>query len=151
MLWYQNITISFEDLNKFGRGVGMFFYAVLGFIFSEKRFFRNVNDVIFTFFWALIDKRAVFSPGIFWNVPYSRCIALFLNIYNVREGKWVQNGIWGDWKKVLCVMCGYSGFKGKCVKSLVKIVCKRFGVYVVKHYFCTRIQERTAQQHDEGI
>ena len=48
-------------------------------------------------------------------------------------------------------MCGYSGFKEKCVKILVKIVCKRFGVYVVKHYFCTRIQERTAQQHDEGI
>ena len=54
-------------------------------------------------------------------------------------------------KKVWCVMCGYSGFKDKCVKMLVKIVCKRFGVYVVKHYFCTRIQERTAQQHDEGI
>ena len=52
----------------------------------------------------------------------------------------------GGLKKVLCVMCGYSGFKGKCVKMLVKIVCKRFGVYVVKHYFCPRIQERTAQQ-----
>ena len=54
-------------------------------------------------------------------------------------------------KKVLCVMCGYSEVKVKCVKILMKIVCKRFGVYVVKHYFCTRIQERTAQQHDEGI
>ena len=54
-------------------------------------------------------------------------------------------------KKVLCVMFGYSGVKAECVKILVKIVCKRFGVYVVKHYFCTRIQERTAQQHDEGI
>jgi len=48
-------------------------------------------------------------------------------------------------------MFGYSGVKAECVKILVKIVCKRFGVYVVKHYFCTRIQERTAQQHDEGI
>ena len=57
----------------------------------------------------------------------------------------------GGLKKVLCVMCGYSGDKVKCVKMLVKIVCKRFGVYVVKHYFCTRIQERTAEQHDEGI
>ena len=50
VLWYENITISFGDLNKLGRGVGMFLYAVLGFIFSKKRFFCNVNDVIFTFF-----------------------------------------------------------------------------------------------------
>ena len=50
VLWSENITILFGDLNKLGRGVGMFFYAVLGFIFSEKRFSRNVNDVIFTFF-----------------------------------------------------------------------------------------------------
>ena len=28
VLWYENITISFGDLNKLGRGVGMFFYAV---------------------------------------------------------------------------------------------------------------------------
>ena len=43
-------------------------------------------------------------------------------------------------------MFGYSEVKVKCVKILMKIVCKRFGVYVVKHYFCPRIQERTAQQ-----
>ena len=52
----------------------------------------------------------------------------------------------GGLKKVLCVMCGYSEVKVKCVKILMKIVCKRFGVYAVKRYFCTRIQERTAQQ-----
>ena len=76
----------------------------------------------------------------------------FLLIYIMyARGNGFETGFGGIEKKVWCVMCGYSGFKGKCVKMLVKIVCKRFGVYVVKHYFCTRIQERTAQQHDEGI
>ena len=34
-------------------------------------------------------------------------------------------------------------------KNKYKIFGKIFGAYVVKHYFCTRIRERTAHQHDE--
>ena len=34
-------------------------------------------------------------------------------------------------------------------KNKYKIFGKIFGSYVVKHYFCTRIRERTAHQHDE--
>ena len=35
------------------------------------------------------------------------------------------------------------------VKKKWKIVGKKFGTYVVIYYFCTRIRERTAHQHDE--
>ena len=49
MLWYENITISFGDLNKLGRGVGMFFYAGLGFISQRRDLKKKEKDVIFTF------------------------------------------------------------------------------------------------------
>ena len=34
-------------------------------------------------------------------------------------------------------------------KNKWKIVGKKFGSYIVIYYFCTRIRERTAHQHDE--
>ena len=44
--------------------------------------------------------------------------------------------------------CAHDTTRLLC-ENKYKIFGKIFGAYVVKHYFCTRIRERTAHQHDE--
>ena len=46
-------------------------------------------------------------------------------------------------------LCAYIILQRLWLKNKWKIVCKKFGAYVVIYYFCTRIRERTAHQHDE--
>jgi len=46
-------------------------------------------------------------------------------------------------KKVLSVTVSYSVAIVKMLQNDEKIVAEIFGAYVVKHYFCIRIRERT--------
>ena len=46
-------------------------------------------------------------------------------------------------KKVSIVIVSGSEVKVKRLQTGEKIVAKMFGAYVVKHYFCIRIRERT--------
>ena len=47
------------------------------------------------------------------------------------------------------LLCAYIILQCLPLKNKWKIVGKKFGSYIVIYYFCTRIRERTAHEHDE--
>lgn len=76
-------------------------------------------------------------------VSYLCTIFTYIKYTHIKAFVGSENRGVGKMKKVLPVTVSYSVAIVKMLQNDEKIVAEIFGAYVVKHYFCIRIRERT--------